>query len=248
MQIFNQIPEQIQASCQEQLAVILSSRFQEMPKGSFIEMFNRDTYFMNEYLSYAESEQASYACFDKTIEKHNQTIEKANKRLKKDRGSFYFAKNTLNEMKRHKIEHEKHQQQVKDLEENRSYFESLINSDSEWKSFKMGVKKENHPLLEATKIKWRAQLFFSRYTYLDIIKTYDHLNIYEKQIKFWQEALFGQVSTPALKSFSDICEYNQKKISSLIFEIQPTLTKDLSLPFNIVHNFGSGDARISVQV
>lgn len=215
MQIFNQIPEEIQAGCQEQLNAILSSRFLEMPKISFVEMFNRDTQFMNEYLSYAESEQAAYAYFDKTIEKHNQTVEKAKKRFKKDRGSFYFAKNTLNEMKRHKLEHEKHQQQIKDLEENRAYFESLISSDSEWKSFKIGIKKENHAILESTKTKWRAQLFFGRYTYLDIIKTYDHLSTYEKQIKFWQETLFGQVSTPELKVFSETCENNQKKIREL---------------------------------
>lgn len=212
MQIFTLIPDNIQSGCQSFLKTLLNKQYGISSDKSFVEIFNNDTDFINQYLLYPESEQAIFANFDKAQTEYNETILKAKKRWEKSKQSFYVAKNTMHEMAMHKNECNKYHADIKKIEANKKQFDLLIETETAWDEFKIELKEEKLQDLESVKSRWRNQLSFSRYGYQDLMKAYAQLNNYERQLNFWIEKLSHLDLAPDIKQFFDICIENQNKI------------------------------------
>ncbi len=215
MQIFKKIPDEIKTGCQRYLNALLKTQFGYQSEKAFVEIFNHDTDFIDQYLSYTDAEQAIYSDFDKAQSDYNETIIKAKKRWEKSKQSFYVAKNTMHEMSIHKKEFEKYKTDVKNLEANKSQFELLMGTEFLWTEIKKRINEKKIPQYESIKKIWRTQGIFGRYGYQDILKAYDHIISYEEQLTFWISKLSGQTHSLESKEFLDICQYNLQKCTEL---------------------------------
>lgn len=227
MQIFKKIPDAIKAGCQKNLTELLQRNFGYESENQYVDIFNNDTDFIDQYLSYSEAEQGIFANFEHAQAKYNDTISKAKKRWEKSKQSFYVAKNTMHEMSIHKNEFIKYQTDVKKIEENKSHFELLMDAEFVWDEIKAKSQKKNSTDFESLKQRWRRQSVFGRFSYQDILKVYQHINNYENQLVFWIEKTSGQTDSGELNSFIDICHFNLKKVDELKKAICFTLNERL---------------------
>lgn len=225
MQIFKKIPDEIKAVCQQHLTQLLQKNFGYQSESQYVDVFNNDTNFLDQYLSYSESEQGVYANFDHAQSKYNDTIAKAKKRWEKSKQSFYVAKNTMHEMSIHKNEFTKYQADVKKIEENKSHFELLMDTEFVWGEIKAKIDEKKLSDLEPLKQRWRRQFVFGRFSYQDILKAYQHIIHYENQLAFWLEKITGQTGSAELNAFIEICHFNLKKVEELKKSICFTLNE-----------------------
>lgn len=227
MQIFKKIPDDIKAGCQRSLAELLKRNFGYQSESQYIDIFNNDTDFIDQYLSYSESEQGVFANFSKAQLEYNDTIVKAKKKWEKSKQSFYVAKNTMHEMSIHKNEFTKYQTDVKKIEANKSHFELLMDTEFVWEEIKTKTEEKMLPDFELLKARWRRQSVFGRFSYQDILKAYQHILNYENQLVFWLEKTAGQTHSSELNSFIEICQFNFKKVEELKKAICFTLAERL---------------------
>ena len=238
MQIFKKIPDDLNAVCQKYLTELLQRNFGYESESQYINIFNNDTDFIDRYLSYSEAEQSMFANFDKAQSEYNDTILKAKKRWEKSKQSFYVAKNTMHEMSIHKNELAKYQADVKKIEENKSLFELLMDTDQVWTEiwmkteFAWTIPQSNYaekkvPDLESLKKRFRRQSVFGRFGYQDILKAYQHIIHYENQLAFWLEKTAGKTDSIELNAFVEICQFNLTKVEELKKAICFTLNERL---------------------
>lgn len=234
MQIFKKIPGEIKTGCQRYLNDLLKTQYEHQVEKNFVDIFNHDTDLIQQYLSYTDSEQATFTKFDKAQDKYNETIIKAKKRWEKNNQSFYVAKNTMHEMSIHKKEFEKCKESIEKLEENKNQFELFLTTKFSWEDIRNVFKlKNNLPYYEQIKIKWEAQSIFARYSYEDMLKAYDHIIIYEKQLNFWISLLSDQVYTDESKQFLALCQYNFEKTSELKQAMADTISLRINHALNL---------------